>query len=429
MGRAATVGVSMSSVAVFVLSLLAITACDEKPVTTPTITRIDNEGNNTLRGRDGDVHGLLIDETADVFKRGMLDGLEAMANPAGIGLERGASNVAAYTSRVVETPFPFNELIPSYNIDVPEGSGFMVEVRVGRGHDGWSPFYYFGKWGAAGAMQDKTVRSEHGAVNIDYFQSSQTFDRVQYRVHLFPSPAGSSPMLRRFALAYSNTTDDAKRYQHLSEKRVPGSEKEWQRRLPVPWRSQLSEDAAIAGEVCSPTSVAMVMAYRGIDRPTAEVACAVYDVENKIYGNWARAVQGAYTFGVPGYLMRFGDWATVKACIGEGHPIIASIRIGKGQLSNQPRRVSGGHLIVIVGFDGNGNVHVNDPGVSSEQQGTMSHPIEDLTKVWLANGGVGYVLLPRKRGHHSFSRYRPSGESQAYRFAGWTPDRHAPENE
>jgi hypothetical protein len=139
----------------------------------------------------------------------------------------------------------------------------------------------------------------------------------------------------------------------------------------------------------------MVMSYRGVDQPTATLARVVYDEDNEIYGNWARAVQGAHTFGVPGYLMRFGDWDSVKRCIADGYPVIASVRIKKGQLSNEPERVSTGHLLVITGFDGNGNAHVNDPGVSSEQRGVTRHPLEDLAGIWLAHGGVGYILLPR----------------------------------
>jgi hypothetical protein len=209
------------------------------------------------------------------------------------------------------------------------------------------------------------------------------------------SPQKRSPVIRRFALICSNTMGDADIARSHRKTVDPGPRSGWARRLPVPWRSQLAEESAIAWEVCSPTSVAMVMAYRGVDRSTAEVARVLFDDDNDIYGNWAYAVQGAYSFGVSGYLMRFGDWDAVKKVIADGHPVIASVRIDRGQLSNEPERVSAGHLFVLTGFDGNGNVHVNDPGVSSEQRGVTTHPMEDLEKIWLANGGVGYILVSR----------------------------------
>lgn len=350
---------------------------------------------NKLRGGPDDVHGLSIDQTADVFRQGTFEGCKVQDDPPGVCPMAGAPASAVYTSRVIEPPFPFNELIPSCNVDVPEGAGFAMEVRVGRSDDDdWSPFYYLGSWGKAPLVEPKIVQSQHGLVHVDYFRSTQTFDRIQYRMHLSASTHGRSPAIRRFVLAYSHTTGDAGFLARgRREAGDAGPRSGWERRLPVPWRSQLGEEPAIAGRVCSPTCVAMVMAYRGVDRSTAEVARVAYDEENDIYGNWARAVQGAYCFGVPGYLMRFGNWDSVKRCIADGQPVIASVRIDRGQLSNEPSRVSTGHLLVITGFDGNGNVHVNDPVVSSSQQGVTRHPMDDLTKIWLAHGGVGYILL------------------------------------
>jgi len=396
MGCVSAVGAYGFSGLTLVLALVNMTACDRTPVNTPVTTRSGNEMTNTLQAGPHDVHALLMDQTLDAFRQGTLEGFKVQTDPPGVSLKANALAPAVYTSRVIETSFPFNELIPSTNVDVPEGAGFAVEVRVGRSNDNsWSPFYTFGSWGKAPVVEPKSVHSQHGAVQVDYFRSTQTFDRIQYRMHMSTSPLGRSPVMRRFALVYSHTTGDVALARARRETVDPGPRSGWERRLPVPWRSQLVEEPAIAGRLCSPTCVAMVMAYRGVDLPTGVVARAVYDEGHDIYGNWARAVQGAYTFGVPGYLMRFGDWDTVRQYIANDQPIIASVRIDKGQLSDDPARVSTGHLLVITGFDGNGNVYVNDPGVSSEQRGVMSHPMDDLAKIWLANGGVGYILLSR----------------------------------
>jgi hypothetical protein len=168
--------------------------------------------------------------------------------------------------------------------------------------------------------------------------------------------------------------------------------------LAVPARSQRVEDPALAGRICSPTSVAMVMAYRGIERPTIEVARAVYDRAYDIYGNWPRAIQAAYAFGVPGYLRRFSSWAEVERCIADDQPLVISIRFKEGALAGAPISSSDGHIIVLAGFDADGNVEVNDPAFGPPASGRRRYARADLERAWLrATAGTAYVLSPRDR--------------------------------
>src|SRR5207247_2513996 len=151
---------------------------------------------------------------------------------------------------------PFNEVIPSWNIDLPPGAGLCVELRVGRtAGDVWSKFYYLGSWGAAPKVETKTVKDERGAIEIDYFSSRETFDRIQYRIRSAAGRDGNLPALRRFALAYSNTLNDAQLAKWHRPHVDPTTKEGWARRLPVPFRSQNVEDPAIRGSICSPTSV------------------------------------------------------------------------------------------------------------------------------------------------------------------------------
>jgi uncharacterized protein YvpB len=195
-------------------------------------------------------------------------------------------------------------------------------------------------------------------------------------------------------LCVSNTTGDPS----LAGWQRPSQETPepalWQRRLDVPFRSQRTEDPAIAGRICSPTSVSMVLAYYGLERPTAAVADRAYDAEHDIYGGWARAVQAAFEEGLPGYVARFGSWDGVRREIAAGRPVIVSIRAREGELAGAPYASTGGHLIVVTGFDERGDVHVNDPATTDPRQGVVTYAREDMERVWLGKGGVAYVLLP-----------------------------------
>lgn len=376
--------------------------------TTSAPEESDNGPGNNLRGGPHDVHALLLDDSAAIFSQGSTEQVTIETSPPGIAIPapRTASAPAdpplqaVYVSRAIDTAFPFNDLVPSWNVQVPEGTGFRAEVRVGNKADGsWTPFYYFGVWGIAPRPENRLVESGSGAVEVDTLRSSQTFDQIQYRFTLVTAAAGKSPVVRRVTLAYSNTLGNEGLAAVHRKPVDPGPPNAWARRLPVPWRSQTVEDPRIRGSICSPTSVSMVMQFYGVNVPTAQVAATVFDREYRLYGNWIRAVETAYLYGIAGYLERFGDFESVKRHIAAGHPVIASIRVDTaGELRGAPYKTSNGHLIVIAGFDANGNLHVNDPAAKTIEAGVVTYAKEDMQKVWLDHGGVGYVLTGRSAG-------------------------------
>ena len=383
------------------IAVLAGCGMKEPP---PSLTEEQDGPGNKLYMTPNDVHALLLDEAAEVFEQGANSGTVVVSDPVGVTLqtEPPAGTQACppfkgvHTSRVISAAFPFNDVVPSWNVDCPLGAGFIVELRFGRADDDlWTPYYYLGTWGTAPAPAVKIQHDQNGDVDTDYFRSTNRFDRLQYRVHLCSPRKGPLPVLRRIGLAYSNTLNDADLARRFRKPVDPGPQEKWARRLPVPFRSQKWEAKEVRGSVCSPTSVSMVLEYYGVKLPTSRVYELVYDAEFKLYGNWARAVQTACHFGVPGYIERFGDWNAVKRHITAGRPVIASIRVDKGQLRNAPYRESNGHLLVITGFDGKGGVHFNDPAGATPEQGVITHPIEDVEKIWFQRGGVGYVLLGR----------------------------------
>lgn len=298
---------------------------------------------------------------------------------------------------VIEAPFAFNEAVVSWNIDAPRGAGFEVELCVGR-NDNWSPWLFIGADagpdGTAPAFE-KTTSFAHGAVDIDYFRSNQAFDRAQLRVRR--SDTGPTPRVARLAVCFSDTIRRDTNVAVNQPTSADATADDWRKRLDVPFRGQTTSQPELAGRICSPASVAMVLAYYGVDRPTEVVAAACFDEAHDIYGNWPRAIQAAYNLGAAGYLTRISDWRDVERHIAAGRPLIASIRVKKpGDLRGAPYETTDGHLIVITGFTRDGQVCVNDSAAADAASGRLVYQRDDLENVWMrGSGGLTYVLTPR----------------------------------
>jgi len=301
----------------------------------------------------------------------------------------------------------FEEALVSWNATVPEGTGMCLELRVREsGKAPWSPWLYVGDWGSVtppplylrkddpggpkfDAQAPLRTEFEGGKVDVDFFVSSRTWGRAQYRVRT----TTADPTQARSVLLRSVTLCFSRRVAGPSPAHVPTLS----RRIDVPFRSQKTERAEIAGRICSPTSVAMLLEHRGVSNSTQQVADLLYDKRHEIYGNWTRAVQGAFELGVPGYLARFGDWKSVEEAIAAGQPLVISIAAKPGELAGAPYESTAGHLLVLTGLDGQGGVHVNDPAVSDPAAGARTYSRADLERVWMERGGTSYVLLPKAK--------------------------------
>src|SRR5881396_3603221 len=135
-------------------------------------------------------------------------------------------------------------------------------------------------------------------------------------------------------------------------------------RLAVPALSQMDADEAIRMRICSPASVAMVLAYWSVRVEVASLARDIFHPGLDRYGVWPAAIRAAGRYGVAGYLLRFPDWPSAAWCLTQGLPVIASVRYGAGELAGAAIPETTGHLLVLTGYEGDA-VLVNDPAAAT----------------------------------------------------------------
>jgi len=278
-------------------------------------------------------------------------------------------------------------VLASCNATVPAGSGLALDVRVARSAEAeWSPWLHVFEWGAVPASHERRLASDGARVDVDYLVLDEAVRRVQYRLQAF----GPGVVVERVALCTSapaGSVPTTSRPAPLT-RAAP---------LDVPQRSQRTAPAELAPRICSPTSLAMVLEHHGRNHATVDVARVALDPRHDIYGNWPRAVQTAHAFGLDALLVRFDDWDAVSAVVASGLPVIASIGVREGQLDGAPYASTSGHLVVLCGFDGSGDVVVNDPAAAPPEPVRRTYRREQFERVWMDRGGTAYVLFPPER--------------------------------
>jgi hypothetical protein len=184
--------------------------------------------------------------------------------------------------------------------------------------------------------------------------------------------------------------------------------------LPVPTYSQMVHRGEYpqyggGGEAwCSPTSLAMVLAYykrlppartyawvrRSYpDRFVAEVARRVFDHAYDGTGNWPFNTGYAATRVADAFVTRLPDLRAAERYVAAGTPLEVSISFGRGQLAGAPISSSAGHLVVIRGFTRSGDVVVNDPAARTDATVRRTYGRAQFEAAWLRRShGLAYVV-------------------------------------
>jgi hypothetical protein len=309
----------------------------------------------------------------------------------------GSYRVGEATSPVMQTSFSFTEAIASWNASTPTGT--WIETLISVRLDGrWTKWYNLGIWAADSSTiarhSVKLQGDSDGYVAVDTLvlaSKKVLADAYQVKLRLFSVDGTGIPSVRNVSLAYSTS---AVKKPALST----GNPAFWNTLLAVPECSQMVY--LDGGEVwCSPTSTSMVLGYWANDTGPCEprVRAAVAGVYDWIYdghGNWPFNTAYAAVSGLEGYVARFTSLEQAEQWVAAGVPVVASIAWGKGDLTGAPIPSSGGHLLVIVGFDGNGDPIVNDPAAATDDEVQRTYLRSEFEALWLsASGGTVYLIF------------------------------------
>ncbi|MFC4427722.1 peptidase C39 family protein [Deinococcus navajonensis] len=322
----------------------------------------------------------IIHERAADWAAAELKGLQVQGNT--LVMAPGAQS-GTLTSAPVSAP-AFDELVPSWNAVTGQKGSVSVEIRA-RQSGAWSRWYSFGTWSAAeGRSSAGSQKDASGQVMTDTLRLTGKGAAYQYRVTL--RGAGTEVRLLAF-----NTTERARRSAALGQ---PGDRKAWGKVVDVPQRSQMIYEGG--GEVwCSPTSVSMILAKHGLNVSVPQAARGMYDRAYDGTGNWPFNTAYAGEQGLRAFVTRLPSLAAAEKFTAAGVPLAVSLGWKKGELPGAPLSSSAGHLMVLAGFDAQGNPVLNDPAAPGNDTVRRTYPRAAFEKLWLDHsGGLSYIITP-----------------------------------
>ena len=296
------------------------------------------------------------------------------------------SGTASFTG--TDAAFWVNNVVPSWNVDMPSGTGVRTEVRAVNGGSS-TVWYEVARIGTIPGGIQKKKHDSNGYIDIDTLMLDVTWPRIEYRVALYTDrPGVTTPTLRLVSLCYADT-DTRVPYVALPN---PGATTS----LAVPWRSQYWVPG-IGDIICGPTSLSMAEHYYGCNLPTETVAADCYDDENEMYGNWPFIAQGAAKHGFKAYMFRANTQQPLRAEFAAGHAVIFTMAYSAGELTNSPISSTGGHLVLCVGVTSNGDYICNDPAGSDSRWDHVVYYKDQIAHVSLYHGGgVCIAVQPNK---------------------------------
>ncbi|MDD2806777.1 MAG: C39 family peptidase, partial [Elusimicrobiales bacterium] len=299
---------------------------------------------------------------------------------------------AELISAPVKASFPFDRLLAGASAVLGPEDRLELAAQV-KGSGDWSPWFDFGSFTPAGGSASVKGQSHAcGRMDTDVLSLAQKASYFRYRVTV-RAAAGSKAFLRLVAVT---VTDSSAPYRENCAAAAPSSARPL--RLTVPAISQMAQQVEYSRDICSPSSVAMILNYFGRKAKVLDTAAGVYDSGENIYGNWTFNTMYAASRGLYAWPARLNSLEEARGYLEAGLPVAASLTFGPGELKGSPIKKTKGHLVVLKGFDAKGRVLVNDPAAAEERTVERAYDRVEFARAWLRNKfGTAYIIAPLER--------------------------------
>ncbi|GAB1646367.1 C39 family peptidase [Krasilnikovia sp. MM14-A1259] len=349
------------------------------------------------------------------------DGL-VLAAPAGCADYtdpfRGGTTVydyAVWTSPWAYPGFVASQAVASWNAVTPDGTWIEAELRGVTAAGACTTWYVLGRWAADDLTFLRTSvpgqRDDHGSVDVDTFVANEGTGLVAWQLRIIlhrRSGTAQSPTVRSAGVMVSRLPAPAAYPTSTPMTALHTA-------LPVPAYSQETHAGQYpqwdnGGEAwCSPTSTSMVVAYWGAGPTPADYAWVdpsyadpwidhaarhTYDNTYTGCGNWPFNTAYAARFGLNAFVTRMRSFQEAERFIAAGVPVIVSASFTKDEVPGADYATNG-HLMVIVGFTGDGDPVLNDPCAADNAGVRKVFGRAQFETAWRnSSGGIVYVIHP-----------------------------------
>lgn len=277
----------------------------------------------------------------------------------------------------IKNEFPFDEAIVSLSADIKKKDIISSSIVV-EGEE-----FSFGNF-SFGSSKSFSKKNRIGNIDVDVVKFNKKIKDFDLRIKLY----NNSGEKTKIKLINVVLTDSEKKLNGL------GKIKNNKIKLNVPKISQMVQQVNYNQDICSPTSLTMVLNYYGIKIDTITAASNVIDTSENIYGNWIFNTIFASSKGVYSFVSRLNSYEELYFYLSRGIPVVASITFGPGELGKSPIKKTKGHLVVIKGIDENGDIIVNDPAGKNNDFVEVVYDSKEFAKAWFKNKyGTSYIII------------------------------------